>query len=308
MGSLIQGKRIKVAIVVTTVATTVAMFGFGQVGEALAKNLLSKGYTVNAWSRSTEKLMQLKGAGAVVQSSEVENIKSADIIISALPDYLALQEVLFHNDWAHELNGRTVIHFGSLNTSRSQAIMDAFHAHQAGYIEVAALGNLDEVLSGEWRLLVGSEEKEYQQVEKLLSDVSENVHYVGTVGDAAAIKLALQQLSASVFCAFSSSLSMVKESGVDVEVFMELLRSSPAYAPMFDQILPGLLSRDYSQSITPSKHIEKDLKLFLEQAEEIGLTTHQVESVKELISFSVSRGMQEMDFTAVHDVINPPKE
>ena len=70
--------------------------------------------------------------------------------------------------------------------------MDAFHAHQASYIEVAALGNLDEVLSGEWRLLVGSEEKEYQQVEKLLSDVSENVHYVGAVGDAAAIKLALR--------------------------------------------------------------------------------------------------------------------
>ena len=93
--------------------TTVAMFGFGQVGEALAKHLLSKDYTVNAWSRSTEKLAKLKEAGIVLQSTEVDNIKSADIIISALPDYLALQEVLFHNDWAHELNGRTVIHFAN---------------------------------------------------------------------------------------------------------------------------------------------------------------------------------------------------
>lgn len=289
-------------------ATTVAMFGFGEVGMAMATRLLAQGYCVNVWSRSPEKLAALEEAGVVVHATEVDNIKSAEIIISSLPDSPALQEVLFHNDWAHELQGRMIVHFGSLNTSRSQAIMDAFHAHQSDYIEVAALGNRDQVRSGEWQLFIGAEEQEYEAVKQLLADLSSNITYIGPAGEAAALKLALQQLTTSVFCAFSSSISLVKESGVDVDVFMKYLRESPAYAPMFDSVLAPLMARDYTQSVTPSKHVEKDLKLFLEQADELGLTTHHVESIRELIGFCVARGLQEMDFTAVHDVINPPKE
>ncbi len=288
--------------------TTVAMFGFGEVGLAMAARLLSLGYVVNVWSRSPEKLTALKEAGAVVQATEVDAIKSAELIISSLPDSPSLQEVLFHNDWAHELHGRTILHFGSLNTSRSQAIMDAFQAHQSSYIEVAALGNRQQVNSGEWQLFVGAEQTDYESVKYLLADLSNNVTYIGAVGDAAALKLALQQLSVSMFCAFSSSLSLIKESGVDIDVFMKFVRESTVYAPMFDNVLAALLDRDYTQAVTPSKHIEKDLKLFLEAADELGLTTHHVESIRELIGFCVARGLKDLDFTAVHDVINPPKE
>jgi len=289
-------------------ASTVAMFGFGNVGMAIAIRLLSRGHTLNVFSGSVDKLAVLEDAGAIVQASEVDNIKSADIIISTLPDSPALQEVLFHNDWAHELHGRTVIHFGSLNASRSQAIMDAFHAHQSNYVEVAGFGNRDQVKSGEWQLFVGADEQDYSVVKPLLDDISENVTYIGQVGEASVLKLALQQITVSMLCAFSSSISLVKESGIDVEVFMKFLRQSPAYSTMFDDLLNTIMNRDYVQSVTPGKHVETDLKLFLEAADELGLTTHQVESVRELIGFCVARGMQDLDFTAVHDVINPPKE
>ena len=289
-------------------ATTVAMFGFGEVGLAMATRLLSLGYVVNVWSRSPEKLTALEQAGTIVQPTEVDAIKSADLIISSLPDSPSLQEVLFHNDWAHELHGRTILHFGSLNASRSQAIMDAFQAHQSSYIEVAAMGNREQVKSGKWQLFVGAEQTDYESVKNLLADLSNNVTYIGAVGDAAALKLALQQLTVSVFCAFSSSISLIKESGVDIDVFMKFLRQSPVYAPMFDNALGALLDRDYAQAVTPSKHIEKDLKLFLEATDELGLTTHHVESIRELIGFCVARGLKDLDFTAVHDVINPPKE
>ena len=289
-------------------ASTVAMFGFGEIGSAMAERLLSIGYTLNIWNRSPEKLADLKEAGAIIQATEVDNIKSAQTILSVLPDSLSLQEVLFHNDWAHELHGCTVIHFGSLNTSRSQAFMDAFQAHQASFVEVAALGKRDQVKSAEWQLLVGAEQEDYENVKQLLSDLSGHVTYTGEVGSAATIKLALQQITASVFCAFSSSLSLIKESGGDIDVFMEFLRQSPAYAPMFDDTLNLLMNRDYAQSSMPGKHIEQDLKLFLEHADELGLTTHHVESVRELIGFCVARGMQDFDFEAVHDIINPPKE
>lgn len=289
-------------------STTIAMFGFGEVGTAMALRLLDLGYAVNVWNRTPEKLAKMVEAGAVLHASEVDNIKSADIILSVLPDSPALQEVLFHNDWAHELHGRTVLHFGSLNASRSQAFMDAFQAHQANYIEVAAMGNRDQVQAGQWQLYVGAEPEEFQKVNSLLTDLSGNVIFIGSVGKAAALKLALQQVAASLFCAFSSSLSLVRESGGDVDLFMDFLRSSPAYAPMFDNVLEELMSRQYGDTSVPGKHMEQDLKLFLEHAGELGLTTHHVESIREIFGFSVARGMGDVDYTAALDVLNPPKE
>ena len=287
---------------------TVSLFGSGAMGNAIARRLLVKQYQLNVWNRTPEKLVTLAEAGAFVKSSAANTIKSAKTIVCILPDVIAIQEVLFDVDWAHELHGRTVINFGSVNPSRSQALMDAFQAHQATYVEVAAIGSVDDVANGNLQLLVGAEEQDYQQVSRLLNDISNRVNFIGDVGAAAALKLALQQMAASLFCAFSSSIGMIKEQGLDVDMFMDFLRASPFYTPLFDQKLPRILGRDYARSSLPGKHLERDLKLFLEEAEELGLNAHHVESIRELLALCVARGMHDMDYTAVHDVINPPKE
>ena len=188
-----------------------SVFGFGAMGDAIARRLLSQHYELSIWSRSPEKLITLAEVGARVKSSAAEAIKSADTIICALPDVVALQEVLFDVDWAHELHGRMVINFGSVNASRSQALMDAFHAHQAGYVEIAAMGSVDDVAGGNLQLLVGASDKALLEVKPVLEDVSSRIMCIGDVGSAASFKLAMQQLAASAFCAFASSISLIQE-------------------------------------------------------------------------------------------------
>jgi len=195
-----------------------------------------------------------------------------------------------------------------LNSSRSQAFMDAFQAHQARYLEIAALGRLSDAESGQWNLLVGAEQDDYLEHKELLECISTHVVYIGPVGEAVAIKLALQQLMASVVSAFASSIALIRASGNDVERFMEFLRRSPINAPLFSEILPTLLNRDYDQQAMPSRNLEKDLKLFLEDADDLGLMIHHVESVRELLGFCLARGYQDMDYTALYELINPPRE
>jgi len=61
---------------------------------------------------------------------------------------------------------------------------------------------------------------------------------MGEVGSAAAVKLALNQLIASLTAAFSLSLGFVQRQGTDVELFMQILRQSALYAPTFDKKFP----------------------------------------------------------------------
>ncbi|MGD8558502.1 MAG: NAD(P)-dependent oxidoreductase [Gammaproteobacteria bacterium] len=287
---------------------TITVFGFGPLGEAIARRLLAGNYQVNIWNRSPERLLSLAEAGAIVKASASQAIKSADTIVCALPDAVAIQEVLFDVDWAHELHGRMVINFSSVNPSRSQALMDAFQAHQARYVEVAALGSVADLANGHLQLLVGAEPDDFAPVASLLNDISSRVTVLEDVGKAVAIKQALQQMSATLFCAFAASVGLIREQGVEVDQFMDFLRASAMYTPLFDQKLPRMLSRDYSNASLPAKHLERELKLFLEEAEDLGINAHHVQSIRDLLSLCVARGMQDLDFTAVYDVLSPPGE
>ncbi|NOZ53682.1 MAG: NAD(P)-dependent oxidoreductase [Gammaproteobacteria bacterium] len=287
---------------------SVTLFGLGPMGLGLATQLLENAYTVNIWNRTAGKSISLAEQGAIVKATVVEAITSATVIICVLPDYLALQEVLFDADWAHELAGRTIINFGSISPSRSQALMDACEAHQACYVEVAAIGSVDDIAASNLQLLVGATEADYRCINDLLGDISATVSLVGEVGQAVALKLALLQLTSSLTAAFSASIGLITEQGLNIDVLMNHLRDTTLYAALFDQKLPRLLTRDYQAPNFPGRHLQRELMLFLEQAEQSGLNVHSVESMTDLLSLSTAKGLQDMDFTALHDVIYPPRD
>jgi len=286
----------------------VSLFGLGPMGVGLASQLLSKAYTVNLWNRTAGKGTGLAEQGAIVKASPAEAIRGAPVIISALPEHIALQEVLFDVDWAHELSGRTIINVGSMSPSRSQAFMDACEAHQACYIEVAAMGSVDDIEASNLQLLIGAAAPDYQRIKPLLQDISTKVSFIGDVGQAVALKLALLQLSASLTTAFSASISLVMEQGLDTDVFMNHLRGSSLYAALFDQKLPRLLARDYQKPNFSGRHLQRELALFLEQAEQNGLNVNSAQSINDLLCLTRAKGLQNQDFSALHDIVYPPRD
>ena len=80
----------------------------------------------------------------------------------------------------------------------------------------------------------------------------------------------MNQLIAGLTSSFSLSLSLIEKEAVDVDQFMEVVRSSALYAPTFDKKLDRMLERDFSNPNFPSKHLSKDTKLFLDVAKQLG--------------------------------------
>ncbi len=79
--------------------------------------------------------------------------------------------------------------------------------------------------------MVGAREDQFQRHLNLLQNFGPEPRLVGPVGAAASIKLALNQLIASLTTSFSLSLAFVQRQNIDVEAFMQILRESALYAP-----------------------------------------------------------------------------
>jgi 3-hydroxyisobutyrate dehydrogenase len=284
---------------------TIALFGTGLMGAPLAERLLDAGYKVVVWNRSSEKTAALAKKGALVAQSPAQAVQSAEVLITWLADRRAIQEVLFPPERASLLEGKTLLQMATIGPSHSRALMDAAHAHGADYLEAPVLGSIPEAQKGTLLLMVGATAAQYQRFLPLLQVFGANPIHVGEVGQAAAMKLAFNQLIASLTSAFSLSLGLIQEEGVRVELFMDMLRDSALYAPTFDKKLLRMLNRDYANPNFPTRHLLKDTELFLDAAGEHGLIAACLEGVRDTIAVTMAKGLADADYSAVNEVIHP---
>jgi 3-hydroxyisobutyrate dehydrogenase len=123
---------------------------------------------------------------------------------------------------------------------------------------------------------------------------------IGEVGSAAALKLALNQLIASLTSAFALSLAFLSKQEVDLEKFMTILRQSALYAPTFDKKLTRMLEENYANPNFPTKHLLKDVNLFLAESEQLDLTVFPLTGVQRLLEKALSLGLADEDYSALY--------
>jgi 3-hydroxyisobutyrate dehydrogenase len=176
------------------------------------------------------------------------------------------------------------------------------------YIEAPVLGSIPQVKAGELIILVGSTKEQFDKWQNIFSVLGNKILHIGKVGDAAAMKLALNQLIITETAAFSMSLGYVREHNLDVEQFMSVLRGSAIYAPTFDKKLPRMLKRNFDNPNFPVKHLLKDLDLILNEFGESNINTNALKGIRKIIVTELERGEGNLDYSAIYNSIHQNKK
>jgi 3-hydroxyisobutyrate dehydrogenase len=114
-------------------------------------------------------------------------------------------------------------------------------------------------------------------------------------------------LIASLTTAFSLSLGLLQSSGVSVEEFMQILRPSALYAPTFDKKLVRMVERNYANPNFPTKHLLKDVKLFLDEARTVGLQGASLAGVQSILEAVMAKGLADLDYSSLYEAVHPLK-
>ena len=285
----------------------IGFLGTGLMGQPMAQKLIDAKLSLVVYNRTQSKLISLKQAGAIIANNPTEVIKNCEIVILMLSNAAVIKEVLLSKDTAGCLKSRTIIQMGTIAPKQSKEIAKEIVKNGGEYLEAPVLGSIPQVKSGELLVMVGSSPEQFTKYSSILKHFGPEPMYVGPVGKAAAMKLALNQLIASLTAAFSLSLGLIEKEGVEVNLFMEILRKSALHAPTFDKKLSRMLDRNFANPNFPTKHLLKDTNLFLEEAEEIGLDIIGLEGTRKIIEKAIDSGFSDADYSAVFAAINPQK-
>lgn len=284
---------------------TLALLGTGLLGRAIAERLQSVGHSVTAYNRTTSKALPLQACGITVVTRPEQAIAQTDCVVLILADAAAIRAVLLTPASLAVLRGKTVIQMGTIAQEASLALQAEIERVGGSYCEAPVLGSLAEAQAGTLFVMVGGTEGQFVQWGPLFRSLSREPRLIGPVGKAASLKLALNQLIAAEMSAFALSLGLVQRAGVPVDTFMAILRESALFAPAFEKKLPRLLTRDYQRPNFSTRHLLKDVELFLKEASGYELTTSSLEGIRPVLQRTIAQGLGEADYSAIFEVVNP---
>jgi 3-hydroxyisobutyrate dehydrogenase len=281
----------------------VAVLGLGLMGAAIALRLKAQGFAVTGWNRGPEKAAALAAEGLSTVPTAAEALALAELAVLVLSDAEAIAGTLLDPASPLDLRGKTLLQMGTIAPDQSRDLAKRIAAAGGDYLEAPVLGSLPEARDGRLIVMAGGEPELFARCLPLLRALGQDPRLIGPLGKGAAVKLAMNQLIAGLTATFSLSLGLVRAEGIDPQEFMGLLRSSALYAPTFDKKLDKYLSRSYGQANFPLKHLLKDVRLFRQVAERLGMDTAVVTTIEAACMRGVGQGYGDQDYSALYEAL-----
>ncbi len=278
----------------------VGVAGLGLMGSGIANRLITTGHTVFVYNRSKAKAVRFSNAATIV-SSPKELADRCDFVISVVTDYEAVFQVMLGQDGIVKSNNHSLIVADASTISPSQSERCATALRQMAGIEMLGMpvmGGPAAAEAGDLVPIVAGSRKAFEKARQVIENLGKTFYISEKDGSANAIKLALNMNIALIASAISEGITLVKASGIDPLIFIEILNSTYFKTGLSEKKGPKMVNGDF----TPSFHLRnmlKDLELAASTAQAQRITLPQTVLAQQIYRAANNSGFSEKDYTAV---------
>lgn len=245
---------------------TVGFVGLGNMGSALATNLVEAGHTVVAHDEAGP---QRTPEGATYVSAAAEVAQCADVVVFSLPDGGASEQVARAIAAADQHRVRYVIDTSTIGVRAAGTIADLLAEHRIGYVDAPVSGGVAGARARTLAVMYAGPDEACADIKPVLDGLSDRRFRVGErPGMAQALKLANNFLSATALAAASEAIAFGRSVGLEMGTMLEVLNgSSGQSAATSDKFPQHVLTGRYAAGFANSL-MAKDVRLYLEEVAE----------------------------------------
>jgi 3-hydroxyisobutyrate dehydrogenase-like beta-hydroxyacid dehydrogenase len=261
-------------------------------GSAIASNLISKGYELHAFNRSPEKAQTIKEKGAIIHSSPRELASSVQVLITSLTDENAVEVLAVGKDgFLSSMNKNAVwIEMSTIDPDASIALAEKARKLGIEKLDSPIVGAPEMEVQGKVMLLVGGNKELFQKYESFLSDLGNQVMYMGGDGAGSRMKLVVNQYLGLLAESFSEAFVFSEKLGFDPETFVTVLNNT-AHRNFFSQVKGPMIASHNFQTSFSLDNLLKDLRLARKQANKVNAVLPAANLVEE----EFTKAAEEMD-------------
>ncbi len=230
----------------------IGVIGLGIVGRAVAAHLRRKGFPVYVWNRSPRPVPNFVGSPGELASlcDYIQIFVSDDEALLQTAEQLSSELAPRHIVLAHS----------TVAPDSMRAAAEIVERRGARFVEASFTGSKPAAEKGELVYYVGGTDEALREARPILEASSKEIIHIGAIGQASAIKIATNMITAASVQAAAEALALVQALGVPLEKFLEAMRANASYSGTLAIKLPKILDRNFDPQFSV-KHMLKDMQL-----------------------------------------------
>jgi 3-hydroxyisobutyrate dehydrogenase-like beta-hydroxyacid dehydrogenase len=270
--------------------TRLGFIGLGIMGRGMAANLIAAGHKLTVWNRTPGKA---DGLGAQVAASPQEVGPESDLVFVCVSDTPDVEAVVFGDDGV--IHGMTQGDILVDHSTISPVATRRFASDAAGlgvdWVDAPVSGGSEGAERGTLAVMAGGPAAALERVRPFMESYSSSIVHVGDEpGSGQMVKAVNQVLVVLNQLAASEALMLADAAGLDLKKTLAAVEGGAAGSWMLSNRGPQMIERDWRPGFTIDLQ-QKDLRLVLEAADEVGAVMPGVALVYQLYRSLQTRGL-----------------
>jgi 3-hydroxyisobutyrate dehydrogenase-like beta-hydroxyacid dehydrogenase len=280
----------------------IAFIGLGNMGSAMATNLLKAGHTLSVYNRTRARADALKPLGARIAATASEAAAGAEIAITMLADDHALESVMFEKGNILDLLPPNAIHvsMSTISVALSRRLAAAHAERKQHYVSAPVFGRPEAAAAAKLFIVAAGPAAQIERCRPLFDAMGQKTFIAGDDASGANLmKLAGNFLITAVIEGLAESFALVRKAGLDANLFHEILTNSLFNAPIYKTYGALINSQKFEPAGFKLPLGLKDNRLLLAAAEENAVAMPMASLIRDRFLAALAQGMGEQDWSAI---------
>jgi 3-hydroxyisobutyrate dehydrogenase-like beta-hydroxyacid dehydrogenase len=280
----------------------IGFVGLGNMGQAMARNLIKAGHELAAYNRTQAKAEALRSQGGRVAKTPREAAQGAQVVFTMLADDHALEEVCWGEAGLLAGLEKGAIHISSstISVALSERLTEAHAQAGQGYVSSPVFGRPEAAEAKQLWVLAAGAQADVERCRPLLEAVGRGLTVLGEKPSAANVaKLSGNFLIATMIEALGEVFALTRKSGIEPKTFLDLFQSVFANSPIFGRYASLVASGQYEPPGFALRLGLKDVGLVIQAAGSTQVPMPIASLLRDHYMEAVARGMGEQDWAAL---------
>ena len=283
----------------------IGFLGLGNMGAAIAANLVRAAHEVAIWNRSAKRARPLVDLGATLASSPKAAASGSDVVFTMLADDAALDSVMAGaNGLVAGLKpGALHVSMSTIAVATAERIAATHRAKGQRFLCAPVFGRPEAAAAAKLFVVAAGDPADLQTVSPLLGVISQRVFYVGDTPSAASlVKLCGNFMILSAVEAMGEAMALAEKGGVAKQQLLEVLTGTLFDAPIYRTYGAILAAERFRPAGFAAPLGLKDMRLVGQSAEALRVPMPLLSLLRDHLLQTIAQEGEDIDWSAIAQV------
>ncbi|CAG9608606.1 NAD(P)-dependent oxidoreductase [Pseudoneobacillus rhizosphaerae] len=250
----------------------IGFIGLGVMGKSMARNLINEGFNLVIYTRTKEKAADLVEMGAKWVDSPRYVAQKANTVITMVGYPSDVEEIyLGEEGLINHCNKNTyLIDMTTSTPTLAKRIFEVANEKGLHALDAPVSGGDIGAREGKLAIMVGGNPQAFEACSPVFEALGKNIVYQGEAGSGQHTKMCNQIAIASNMVGICEAIVYAEKAGLNPETVLQSISTGAAGSWSLSNLAPRILKGDFAPGFY-IKHFIKDMKIALEEAENLGI-------------------------------------